>query len=145
MLAFKAMVPDAEALGTKYAAPSALTWKAVAEALGNGLDSLESLKIQSIAVGAIVGAFLTLLPYCVPERRRAKVLRFLPSASGVGLAWCLHWHASLMFAIGAVVAMAWQKASPKSSEEFAIPTASGLIAGSAIMGVVVIFAGIPFN
>lgn len=145
VLAFKAMVPDAEALGTKYAAPSALTWKAVAEALGNGLDSLESLKIQSIAVGAIVGAFLTLLPYCVPERRRAKVLRFLPSASGVGLAWCLHWHASLMFAIGAVVAMAWQKASPKSSEEFAIPTASGLIAGSAIMGVVVIFAGIPFN
>ena len=146
VLAFKAMVPNAAVLGgAKFPAPSALTWKAVAEALGNGLDSIESLKIQSIVVGAIVGAFLTLLPYCVPERKRATLLRFLPSASGVGLAWCLNWYSSLMFAMGAVVAMAWQKASPKSSDEFAIPTASGLIAGSAIMGVVVIFAGLPFN
>ena len=46
---------------------------------------------------------------------------------------------SLLFFLGAVIGYGFEKASPKKSEEFTFPVASGLIAGGSLMAVVVIF------
>ena len=63
VLCFGIMVPDASVLGSdRFPAPAAQTWRAVAMALSNGLESLGPVKIWSIVLGGLVGIILPLLP-----------------------------------------------------------------------------------
>jgi putative OPT family oligopeptide transporter len=136
VLAFKAMVPDASVLGTaKFPAPAALTWKGVAEALGKGISNLHIVKIWGLAIGGIVGILLPLITLAMPKR--AKV--WVPSAAGLGLAWVFPWTNALDFFLGSVIGYIIGAKSPKWSEEFTFPVASGLIAGGSLMGVILIF------
>ena len=119
---------------TQFPAPAAQTWKAVAEVLSRGLNHLESVKIWCIVIGGLVGIILPLLAKALP-----KYEKWIPSAAGVGLAWTFQWYTSLLFFMGAVIGYGFEKASPKKSEEFTFPVASGLIAGGSLMAVVLIF------
>jgi OPT family oligopeptide transporter len=135
VLAFAILVPDAQVLGTdQFPAPAAQTWSAVAIALGQGLASLESVKLWLIFAGGIVGVVLTLAPVLLP-----KYQEYLPSAAAFGLAWVFHWHYALMFFLGAVVALLLRRRTPKVAEEFTLPVASGVVAGGSLMGVVLVF------
>jgi uncharacterized oligopeptide transporter (OPT) family protein len=63
VLTFAVLVPDAQVLGTdQFPAPAAQTWSAVAIALGQGLSSLEPMKLWLIFAGGVVGVVLTLAP-----------------------------------------------------------------------------------
>src|SRR6266704_2833216 len=67
VLTFAVLVPNAQVLGTdQFPAPAAQTWSAVAKALGQGLSSLEPIKLWLILAGAVVGAVLTLAPVLLP-------------------------------------------------------------------------------
>lgn len=135
VLAFKAMVPDPSVLGTaKFPAPSALTWKGVADALSMGISNLHSIKVYSMLIGGIVGIILPLLSMALP-----KYNNFIPSAAGLGLAWVFPWTNALDFFLGAVIGHFITRTAPKASEEYTFPVASGLIAGGSLMGVVLIF------
>ena len=132
---FRVLVPNASVLGTaKLPAPSAQTWKAVAEVLSHGIESLEPLKIWSIVVGGLIGILLPLLGMWFP-----KYEKWIPSASGLGLAWTFQWTYSMLFFLGALIGWEIEKAAPKKSEEYLFPVASGIIAGGALMAVVVAF------
>jgi OPT family oligopeptide transporter len=133
--AFAVLVPDASKLGTdQFPAPAALTWAAVAQALSKGLDALAPVKVWSIVIGAVVGIILSVLPILFPKRQK-----YFPSAAGVGLAWVFPWHNGMLFCLGAILSYLFQKMSPKKSEEFTFPVASGLIAGGSLMGVFLVF------
>jgi uncharacterized oligopeptide transporter (OPT) family protein len=135
VLAFRVMVPNASVLGSeRFPAPSAQAWKAVAEVMSHGIASLGPVKIWCIAVGGLVGILLPLLAKIFPKHEK-----WIPSAAGFGLAWTFHWYYSWLFFLGALVGYAFEKKAPKQSEEFTFPVASGLIAGGAIMGVILIF------
>jgi OPT family oligopeptide transporter len=135
VLAFAVLVPNAQVLGTdQFPAPAAQTWSAVAKALGQGLSSLEPLKVWLIVAGGIVGTVLTLAPILLP-----KYQRYLPSAAAFGLAWVFHWYYGLLFFLGALAALAVERRKPKLAEEFTLPVASGVIAGGSLMGVVLVF------
>jgi uncharacterized oligopeptide transporter (OPT) family protein len=135
VLCFNVIVPDASVLGgEQFPAPSALTWKAVAEAMAKGLESLEPVKVWSIAIGGLIGILLPVASSLFP-----KYDKWIPSAAGVGLAWTFPWFNSLQFFLGAVLGELWNKTSPKTSTEFLFPVASGLVAGGSLMGVLVIF------
>src|SRR4051795_8464264 len=68
VLTFAVLVPNAQVLGTdQFPAPAAQTWSAVAKALGQGLSSLESVKLWLIFAGGVVGAVLTLVPVLLPK------------------------------------------------------------------------------
>jgi putative OPT family oligopeptide transporter len=134
VLAFRLMVSDPSVLGTKFAAPAAQAWRAVALALSKGLAALEPVKIWSIAIGGALGILLPLLAMWFPKQQK-----YIPSASGLGLAWTFQWYFSLLFFLGSLVGWAYAKMSPKNAEEFTLPIASGVIAGGALMGVVVVF------
>src|SRR5262249_28986011 len=83
VLTFAILVPSADVLGTdQFPAPAAQTWAAVAKALGQGLASLEPIKIWLIVAGAAVGVVLTLAPVLFPNSQA-----YLPSAAAFGLAW----------------------------------------------------------
>ncbi len=135
VLAFGILVPNAGVLGTDtFPAPAAQAWKGVAEAMALGFGALHPIKKWSIVIGGIVGILLPLLARAMP-----KQAQWVPSPAGVGLAWTFHWFYSLLFLIGTLVAMVWQRRRPAQVEEFLFPVASGVIAGGALMGVVLIF------
>ncbi len=135
VLTFAVLVPNAQALGTaQFPAPAAQTWSAVAIALGQGLSSLESIKLWLIFAGGVVGMLLTLAPVLF-----AKYQEYLPSASAFGLAWVFPWYYGLLFFLGALVALLLERRKPKLAEEFTLPVASGVVAGGSLMGVVLVF------
>lgn len=134
VLTFAVLVPDAHVLGTsQFPAPAAQTWSAVAIALGQGLSSLEPVKLWLIFAGGVVGVVLTLAPALLP-----KYAAYLPSASAFGLAWVFHWYYGLLFFLGALVALLLEKRQPKLAEEFTMPVASGVVAGGSLMGVMLV-------
>ncbi len=135
VLSFRVMVPNASVLGgDKFPAPSALMWAAVAQALSDGLSALGSVKVWSIALGGLVGIALPLAAKIFPKHEK-----WIPSAAGIGLSWTFHWYFSLLFCAGAVIGYGVEKTWPKKSEEYLFPVASGIIAGGALMGVLLIF------
>ncbi len=134
VLTFAVLVPDAQVLGTdQFPAPAAQTWSAVAIALGQGLSSLEPVKLWLILAGGVVGVVLTLAPVLLP-----KYQAYLPSAAAFGLAWVFHWYYGLLFFLGALVALLFERRQPKLAEEFTLPVASGVVAGGSLMGVVLV-------
>ncbi len=135
VVCFRVLVPDVSVLGSKqFPAPAALTWKAVAEVLSKGVETLGPIKVWCIVIGGLVGIVLPLLGKLFP-----KYEKWIPSAAGLGLAWTFQWYTAFLFFLGAVIAYGWEKKSPKQSEEFLFPVASGIIAGGSLMAVVLIF------
>lgn len=135
VISFKAIVTGAEVLGTtKFPAPSAQAWSAVAVALVHGLAALHPVKVWSIAVGGAVGLLLPLLGRLWPKGRP-----FLPSAAGLGLAWTFPFYQGALFFVGAVIAWVFERKAPKAAEAYTFPVASGVIAGDALTGVTLTF------
>jgi uncharacterized oligopeptide transporter (OPT) family protein len=134
VLSFRLLVPDASALGgDQFPAPAAQAWRAVALALSHGVLALGPVKTWSIAVGALVGIVLSVLPAMFPARRH-----LFPSPAGLGLAWTFHWHYGLLFFLGGGLGWWAEKKYPRWSEELTFPVASGWIAGESLMGVLLV-------
>jgi uncharacterized oligopeptide transporter (OPT) family protein len=135
VFAFTLIVNKPEVVGSdQFPAPAAQTWAAVAQALSKGFEALAPVKVWSIVIGGAVGMGLTILPVIFPKQEK-----YLPSASGFGLAWIFQWYYGVLFFLGAVIAWWFQKKSPAKAEEFTYPVASGVMAGGALMGVAIIF------
>ncbi len=134
VLAFRLLVPDANALGSdQFPAPAAQTWRAVALALSHGIADLGHVKIWSIVGGALVGIVLTGLTQMFPGRQH-----LIPSPAGVGLAWTFHWYYGLLFFLGGALGWWVERKHPAWAHEFTFPVASGWIAGESLMGVLLV-------
>jgi len=132
VLAFQAIVPDADHLGTtQFPAPAAQTWRGVAELLSQGLQSIHPSAQWAILIGGLVGILLPILSRVVPERRRWLV----PSPMGLGMAFTFHFLYSFSMFVGALLALVLARAKPKLAETYTIPVASGLIAGESLLAV----------
>ncbi|HEY4416014.1 MAG TPA: OPT family oligopeptide transporter [Verrucomicrobiae bacterium] len=135
VFAFSLIVTKPEVIGSdQFPSPAAQTWAAVAQALSKGFEALAPVKLWSIVIGGAVGVIFSVLPLIFPKQQK-----YLPSASGFGLAWIFQWYYGVLFFIGAVIAYGFQKTSPAKAEEYTYPIASGVMAGGALMGVAIIF------
>jgi uncharacterized oligopeptide transporter (OPT) family protein len=130
---YLALIPDPHSmlLTEEWPAPAVATWKAVAQTLTLGLDSLSPSIRWAIAVASLLGATLGLLDSLLP----AKAGRYLPSTAALGLAFILPASISMMMALGAVLTWLVSRRWPSVAERFAITAAAGLIAGESITGV----------
>jgi OPT family oligopeptide transporter len=127
------LIPDASVLGTeKWPAPAALVWRGVAELLSKGVSALDPTARIGLVVGAVIGILLPVL-----ELRFPKYARYIPSATGVGLAFTITGFNCVSFFIGALAALWFSKVRPKLAEEFTVPVASGIIAGESLTGVLI--------
>jgi uncharacterized oligopeptide transporter (OPT) family protein len=135
VFAFSLIVNKPEVLGSdQFPAPAAQTWAAVAQALSKGFEALAPAKVWSIAIGGAVGIVFAILPVIFPKQEK-----YLPSASGFGLAWIFQWYYGVLFMMGALISWWFAKKAPAKAEEFTFPVASGVMAGGALMGVAIIF------
>jgi OPT family oligopeptide transporter len=133
---FYVLVPTKDVLLQKFAAPSAKVWAGVAELLSKGLSSLHPTAVLGIKVGIAIGIVLPLL-----EMRLPKYKKYIPSATGVGLALVIDAHNSMMMFLGAVLAFLWTKQNKARAEEYTVALSSGIIAGESLMAVFVLLLG----
>jgi OPT family oligopeptide transporter len=122
-----------ELIGTKYPAPSVQTWRGMAELLTQGLGNLPPYTTLAMAIAAVLAVVFTLLVELGP----ARIKPWVPSATGLGLSFILPASNSYSFLIGAMIAALVARKWPKGSALYTVATASGLIAGESVMGVIV--------
>lgn len=132
VLVYKSLIPDPQTmlLTAEWPAPAAATWKAVAQTLSMGLDSLSASIRWAIFWGGLVGVLLGVL-----EAMSARKFAYLPSAGALGLAFIIPASVSLMMAMGAILTWLVSARRRHLTERFAITAAAGLIAGESMMGV----------
>ncbi|KAF0864162.1 OPT family oligopeptide transporter [Pseudomonas sp. LD120] len=133
VLAYLALIPDPQSmlLTQEWPAPAVATWKAVAQTLTQGLDSLSVSIRWAMVIAGLIGVLLGILDSLLPAHR----MRFLPSAAALGLAFVLPASVSLMMAFGAVLTWLLSCRWAAVTERFAIIAAAGLIAGESMTGV----------
>jgi uncharacterized oligopeptide transporter (OPT) family protein len=133
VLVYLALIPDPQhmLLTEQWPAPAVATWKAVAQTLTHGLESLSPQIRWAIFIGGFVGLVLGALDSLLPQR----MARWLPSTAALGLAFVLPASTSMMMGLGAVLTWIVSRRWPSVTERFAITAAAGLIAGESITGV----------
>jgi len=127
-----------ELITEQYPMPSAVVWKGVAEVLTEGLDKLAVSAQWAALAGAIVGVLLEII-------RIATKGRSWLSGVGVGLAMVIPFNTCLAMFLGSlffyVAERTWTDPASKTNKIFVANQESicaGLIAGGALMGIIVI-------
>ena len=125
------LIPSPDILGgEKWPAPAALVWRGVAELLAKGVAALPPSARIGLVIGGTIGIILPLLEMKFPKQKK-----FIPSATGLGLAFTINGFNSVSMFIGSLLALWLSKARPKIHEQYTIPVSSGIIAGESLMGV----------
>jgi uncharacterized oligopeptide transporter (OPT) family protein len=108
--------------------PISVKWAGFAELLTKGLGALPPGCLVGLAIGITVGVILTLIA--------EKWGEYTPSPAAIGIGMLIPASVLITFILGGVGQLIWAKTSSQSENDFRIPLASGLIAGEAILAVV---------
>lgn len=135
-LCYLVLIPDPATMliTPEWPAPAVATWKAVAEALGKGLETLPPSALVAIAIAAPIGFALAVAEHLLP----ARYARYLPSAPALGLAFVIPAWNSISLFLGSAVAALFARISPDLAARYTLPIAAGLVAGESLMGIVTI-------
>lgn len=130
-----AIVARPEKLGSpELPAPAAQVWAGVAKLLAGGLQALPPGAVYAMCVGGLLGIVLTLAEEYLPARYR----KWVPSATGLGIAGVIPAFNSISMFLGALAAWLLSKWRPDLDARYTVPVSSGLIAGESLMGVAII-------
>jgi uncharacterized oligopeptide transporter (OPT) family protein len=108
--------------------PISVKWAGFAELLTKGLGALPPGCLVGLVIGITVGVILTLVA--------EKWGEYTPSPAAIGIGMLIPASVLITFILGGVGQLIWAKTSSQSENAFRIPLASGLIAGEAILAVV---------
>jgi uncharacterized oligopeptide transporter (OPT) family protein len=119
--------------------PISVKWAGFAELLTQGFKALPPGCLYGLIIGIVVGIALTLLAEKWPD--------YVPSPAAIGIGMLITAAVLLTFILGGVAQLIWARTSPETEKAYRIPLASGLIAGEAIIAVVLAVlaaAGVSF-
>ena len=109
--------------------PISRKWAGFAEILSRGFSALPPGALVALVIGVLVGIGLTLL-----EDRK---VRWVPSPTAVGIGMLVPASVIIVMFLGGVVERIWSSLDRRSNELYMTPLASGLIAGEALVAVIV--------
>ena len=109
--------------------PISRKWAGFAEILSRGVSALPQGALVALAIACVIGVLLAVL-----ENRK---VRWVPSSTGVGIGMLVPFAVVFVMFLGGIVDSIWRRRNPASNELYMIPLASGLIAGEAIVAVVI--------
>lgn len=121
----------------QLSAPTGLKIATLAIVMEKGLGYLPHGALKASIVGIVLGVLFELLLAVRKKNSNDSRFWFIPIPAAVGFALILPPSLNIAVSIGAVTAAVWRKARPGetgSFELYAAPLASGLIAGEAIVG-----------
>jgi len=110
--------------------PISQKWAGFAKLLSKGLSALPHGAVEALVIAVVLGILFTIL-----EATRFKA--WTPSPTGIGIGMLVPASAIITMFIGGVIALIWQKATPRAAERHLTPLASGFIAGEAIVAVII--------
>ncbi len=113
--------------------PSAISWRATAEAVRGGLGALPRHGLLAGALGLGVGVALSLLGRAAGP----KLGRFVPSPAAMGIAMIMPANLSVAALSGALAVSVIRRLRPSVDEASVMSLAAGGIAGESVMGVVI--------
>jgi uncharacterized oligopeptide transporter (OPT) family protein len=113
------------------AAPGSRRMAGFAELLSGGVSKLPVTAMWAMLAAVVLGIVFAIM------ETQPRLKRWSPSPTGLSLGLLLPFSSLASMFIGAVAGWAWQKANPKSAQAYLIPLASGLIAGEAMVAVIV--------
>jgi uncharacterized oligopeptide transporter (OPT) family protein len=113
------------------AAPGSRRMAGFAELLSAGVSKLPSTAMWAMAAAALLGVIFAIM------ETNPRLKRWTPSPTGLSLGLLLPFSSLASMFIGALVGVIWQRANPRSAGAYLIPLASGLIAGEAMVAVIV--------
>jgi len=109
--------------------PISRKWAAFAEVLSRGFSALPRGAVPALIVASLAGVIITIY-----EMRKVK---WLPSPTAVGIGMLVPASVIIAMFLGGVIDTVWRRADRRSNELYMTPLASGLIAGEAIVAVIV--------
>ena len=104
----------------------------MAELLAKGFHTLHPTAQAALAAGAVLGIALVLLEKAFPKRRA-----FIPSPTGLGLAFTTPANNTIAMFAGAALALWLERRKPELAERAVVPVSSGFIAGESLVGVLI--------
>ncbi|MCH7228892.1 OPT family oligopeptide transporter [Haloferula sp. A504] len=137
---FQVLVKQTDANGNlllgsdELPAPAALVWKGVAELLEQGFATLPDSAKWGMAIGLALGVIITVMQKYCPK----KVTFWLPSPIGLAVAGVVPANNSIMMFLGALLVWYWRRRKKAQADTYSVPVASGLIAGNALVSVLII-------
>ncbi len=131
--AYNLLIPTADVLGTdQWPAPGAQTWKGVAQMLAQGFSTLHWSAQLSLLIGGILGILIVLA-----ERKWPEYRKYIPSATGLGLAFTTPAFNTISMFIGACITLFLERRDKDIAEKAVVPVSSGFIAGESLIGVLI--------
>jgi len=103
-----------------------------AEFLTRGGSALGKYAATAAIVFAVIGSIIALL-----ETREGRVKDWMPSPTGIGIGMLVPGSVIFTMVIGGALASLWARVNRASWDRLGLPLASGLIAGEAIVAVVI--------
>jgi len=136
-LVYLYLIPDpATMLVTEqWPAPAVATWKAVAETLSQGYGAVPASALWAVALGGSAG----IVGACLQHFRSPA---WLPNIPAFGLAMVIPASISITMFLGSLIGLLLERFRPNLAQRFLIASASGLIAGESLTGVVRAMLGI---
>jgi uncharacterized oligopeptide transporter (OPT) family protein len=128
------VIAKPERLGTQLAAPAAVAWASVAKLLKDGPGNLPRYAVTAAIVGAAVGAVIAVLDEVLPRH----IKRYMPSATGLGIALVIDFNDSFAMLAGALIAWMLERSRKDLADRYIVSVSSGIVAGEGIMGLIVI-------
>lgn len=113
----------------QLASPISIRIANFAKVLNVGFDALPRYALLAMVIGIVVGILIAL--------GEVKWKKYLPSATGLGIGMMVPGSVVFTMVLGGVLYTVWQKAHRKSCDQLGIPLASGLIAGEAVMAIII--------
>jgi uncharacterized oligopeptide transporter (OPT) family protein len=111
--------------------PISRKWAGFAEILSAGIDALPPYALHALVIGSLVGVLLAVLEATLKDKT------LVPSPTGLGIGMLVPASVIVTMVFGGLIATLWTKGHRASSERYLTPVASGLIAGEALVAVVV--------
>jgi uncharacterized oligopeptide transporter (OPT) family protein len=115
----------------QLAAPGSRRTAALVELLSGGFDKISHSALLAAVLAAVLGVIFAIC------EQRPGLRRWTPSPTGLGLGILLPFSSVMSLFIGGVAGAIWQARNPGSAKRYLIPLASGLIAGEAMVAVMV--------
>jgi|SoiMethySBSTD1v2_1073268.scaffolds.fasta_scaffold03098_18 putative OPT family oligopeptide transporter len=100
-----------------------------AEILSKGFDALPAGAVPALFVGVALGILFTLL--------EEKKIKWVPSPTGTAIGMLVPASVIIVMFLGSVVDTIWRRVDRASNDAYMVPLSSGLIAGEAIVAVVI--------
>jgi uncharacterized oligopeptide transporter (OPT) family protein len=109
--------------------PLSRKWAGFAEILSKGLSALPPGALAALVIASILGIVFAMLEY--------KGIEWVPSPTGVGIAMIVPASVIFVMFLGGIVERIWERTDSRSHGLYMVPLASGLIAGEALVAVIV--------